>query len=67
MFGCKSNKQCQNRKYLVDFIQDHVIFFLSMQKKRIQKEYEWCLEQTILKDGQPWDANMILDDQMEFC
>jgi adenosylhomocysteinase len=24
--------------------------------------YEWCLEQTILKDGKPWDANMILDD-----
>jgi adenosylhomocysteinase len=25
-------------------------------------EYDWCLEQTILKDGKPWDANMILDD-----
>ena len=22
----------------------------------------WCIEQTILKDGEPWDANMILDD-----
>ena len=26
------------------------------------EEYDWCLEQTILKDGQPWDANMVLDD-----
>jgi len=26
------------------------------------EEYEWCLEQTILKDGQPWGANMLLDD-----
>ena len=26
------------------------------------EEYEWCLEQTVLKDGKPWDANMILDD-----
>ena len=25
-------------------------------------EYDWCLEQTILKDGKPWDANMVLDD-----
>ena len=31
-------------------------------KGETEKEYEWCLEQTILKDGQPWDANMILDD-----
>ena len=31
-------------------------------KGETDKEYEWCLEQTILKDGQPWDANMILDD-----
>jgi len=22
----------------------------------------WCIEQTILKDGTPWNANMILDD-----
>jgi adenosylhomocysteinase len=22
----------------------------------------WCVEQTILKNGSPWDANMILDD-----
>jgi adenosylhomocysteinase len=26
------------------------------------QEYDWCLEQTILKDGQPWNANMVLDD-----
>ncbi len=25
-------------------------------------EGEWCIEQTILKDGAPWNANMILDD-----
>ena len=22
------------------------------------EEYDWCIEQTILKDGQSWDANM---------
>ncbi len=26
------------------------------------EEYDWCIEQTILKDGRPWDANMVLDD-----
>ena len=31
-------------------------------KGETEEEYEWCLEQTIKKDGQPWDANMILDD-----
>ncbi|MCA9454377.1 MAG: adenosylhomocysteinase [Nitrospira sp.] len=31
-------------------------------KGETEQEYEWCLEQTILKDGQPWDANMVLDD-----
>ncbi|MFT7128777.1 MAG: adenosylhomocysteinase, partial [Gammaproteobacteria bacterium] len=31
-------------------------------KGETEEEYEWCLEQTILKDGQPWKANMILDD-----
>jgi adenosylhomocysteinase len=31
-------------------------------KGETEAEYEWCLEQTILKDGKPWDANMILDD-----
>lgn len=31
-------------------------------KGETEEEYEWCLEQTILKDGAPWAANMILDD-----
>ena len=31
-------------------------------KGETETEYEWCIEQTILKDGTPWDANMILDD-----
>ena len=31
-------------------------------KGESEEEYEWCLDQTINKDGQPWDANMILDD-----
>ncbi len=31
-------------------------------KGETEEEYDWCLEQTILKDGVPWDANMVLDD-----
>ena len=31
-------------------------------KGQTEEEGEWCIEQTILKDGYPWDANMILDD-----
>jgi adenosylhomocysteinase len=31
-------------------------------KGETEEEYEWCLEQTILKDGVPWDCNMVLDD-----
>ena len=31
-------------------------------KGETEEEYEWCLDQTIKKDGKPWDANMILDD-----
>ncbi len=31
-------------------------------KGQTEEEAEWCIEQTILKDGKPWDANMILDD-----
>ena len=31
-------------------------------KGETEDEYEWCIEQTILKDGKPWDANMVLDD-----
>ena len=27
-----------------------------------EEEFDWCIEQTILEDGKPWDANMILDD-----
>ena len=27
-----------------------------------EEEFDWCIEQTILLDGSPWDANMILDD-----
>jgi len=31
-------------------------------KGETEEEYEWCLEQSIVKDGKPWDANMVLDD-----
>jgi len=31
-------------------------------KGQTEEEGEWCIEQTILKDGEPWNANMILDD-----
>ena len=31
-------------------------------KGETDEEYEWCLDQTINKDGKPWNANMILDD-----
>ena len=31
-------------------------------KGETEAEYEWCIEQTILKDGEPWDANLLLDD-----
>ena len=31
-------------------------------KGETEDEYEWCLEQQVLKDGVPWNANMILDD-----
>ena len=31
-------------------------------KGETEEEYEWCLDQTINKDGKPWEANMILDD-----
>ena len=31
-------------------------------KGETEEEYEWCIQQTILKDGKPWDANMLLDD-----
>ena len=31
-------------------------------KGQTEEEGEWCIEQTILKSGQPWGANMVLDD-----
>lgn len=31
-------------------------------KGQTEDEGEWCIQQTILKEGQPWDVNMILDD-----
>ena len=27
-----------------------------------EAEYEWCIEQTILSSGEPWNANLLLDD-----
>ena len=31
-------------------------------KGETEEEFLWCIEQTILENGQPWDANIILDD-----
>ncbi len=31
-------------------------------KGETEEEYEWCIEQTIHKNGAQWPANMILDD-----
>ena len=31
-------------------------------KGETEEEYEWCIEQTILSDGSPWEANLLLDD-----
>ncbi|MCR6652808.1 MAG: adenosylhomocysteinase [Cellvibrionaceae bacterium] len=31
-------------------------------KGETEEEFWWCIEQTILKNGKPWNANMILDD-----
>ena len=31
-------------------------------KGETDEEFWWCIEQTILQDGKPWDANIILDD-----
>ncbi len=31
-------------------------------KGETEEEYDWCLEQQVLKDGEPWNANMVLDD-----
>lgn len=31
-------------------------------KGETEEEFWWCIEQTVNKDGKPWEANMILDD-----
>jgi adenosylhomocysteinase len=31
-------------------------------KGETEEEYWWCIEQTVLKNGKPWDANLLLDD-----
>ena len=31
-------------------------------KGETEDEYTWCIEQTLLKDGEPWNANLLLDD-----
>lgn len=31
-------------------------------KGETEEEFFWCIEQTILANGSPWDANMVLDD-----
>ena len=31
-------------------------------KGETEEDYEWCLEQTILKENKPWNANLLLDD-----
>lgn len=31
-------------------------------KGETDEEFLWCIEQTILENGKPWNANMVLDD-----
>ncbi len=31
-------------------------------KGETEEEFLWCIEQTILQNNKPWDANMVLDD-----
>lgn len=31
-------------------------------KGETEEEFLWCIEQTILDNGKPWNANMVLDD-----
>jgi len=31
-------------------------------KGETEEEFLWCIEQTILNNNKPWDANMVLDD-----
>ena len=49
--------------------QDHAAAAIAEQgipvfawKGETEEEFFWCIEQSILKEGDPWDANMILDD-----
>ncbi|MDG2071775.1 MAG: adenosylhomocysteinase [Pseudomonadales bacterium] len=49
--------------------QDHAAAAIAAQdipvfawKGETEEEFFWCIEQTILEDGKPWAANMILDD-----
>ena len=49
--------------------QDHAAAYIASKgiavyawKGQTVEEGDWCIEQTILKDGQPWEANMLLDD-----
>ena len=49
--------------------QDHAAAYIAAKgiavyawKGQTEEEGEWCIEQTILKDGTPWEANMLLDD-----
>ncbi|MEX0739184.1 MAG: adenosylhomocysteinase [Pseudohongiella sp.] len=49
--------------------QDHAAAYIAAKgiavyawKGQTVEEGDWCIEQTILKDGKPWDANMLLDD-----
>lgn len=31
-------------------------------KGETEEEYWWCIDQTILVDGKPWDCNLVVDD-----
>ena len=49
--------------------QDHAAAAIAEQgipvfawKGETEEEFFWCIEQSILKEGDAWDANMILDD-----
>ena len=49
--------------------QDHAAAAIAEQgipifawKGETEEEFFWCIEQSILRNGDPWDANMILDD-----
>jgi adenosylhomocysteinase len=49
--------------------QDHAAAYIASKgvavyawKGQTLEEGDWCIEQTILKDGTPWGCNMILDD-----